>query len=58
MDGLEELKNKIYDVDEVFIAFYREEVDLDPSYVLINYIPPSVSGVKRGASSLLHEVQH
>ena len=58
MDGLEELKNKIYDVDEVFIAFYREEVDLDPGYVLINYIPPSVSGVKRGTSSLLHEVQH
>lgn len=53
MDGLEELKTKIYDVDEVFIAFYREEVDLDPIYVLINYIPPSVSGVKR-ARALVH----
>lgn len=58
MDGLEELKTKIYDVDEVFIAFYREEVGLDPGYVLISYIPPSVSGVRKGASTLLHEVRH
>ncbi|KAF9478270.1 hypothetical protein BDN70DRAFT_880130 [Pholiota conissans] len=52
MDGLEELKTKLSD-DDVFIAFYREELDVDPGYILINYIPPSISGVKR-ARTLVH----
>lgn len=47
MDGLEELKTKLTDYD-VSIAFYREELDIDPGYIIINYIPPSISGVKRG----------
>ncbi|KAF8972610.1 hypothetical protein BDZ97DRAFT_1913112 [Flammula alnicola] len=51
-DGLEELKTKLSDY-EVFIAFYREEIDLKPGYIIINYIPPSISGVKR-ARALIH----
>jgi hypothetical protein len=47
-EGLEELKNKIDDLDKVFIGFYHEEYERDPGYVIINYIPPSTSGVKRG----------
>lgn len=37
--GISELKNKIDDL---------EQVDLEPAFLLINYIPASVSGVKRG----------
>jgi len=46
--GLEEMKMKIIDLDQVYIAFYREEVGADPGYLIINYIPTSVSGVRRG----------
>ena len=46
-DGLEELKTKLSD-KAVFVAFYREEVEVDPGYIIINYIPPSISGVRRG----------
>ncbi|TFK18450.1 hypothetical protein FA15DRAFT_675277 [Coprinopsis marcescibilis] len=52
-DGLEELKNKIYDLDKVFVAFYREEVDINPGYILINFIPLGITGVKR-ARALVH----
>lgn len=51
------MKTKFYDLDQVYVAFYREEVDVDPGYILINYIPPSVSGVKRGTQLLLGRVQ-
>ncbi|TFK39349.1 hypothetical protein BDQ12DRAFT_51114 [Crucibulum laeve] len=53
LDGLEELKTKIYDKERVFIAFYREEVDVNPRDIIINYIPLSISGVKR-ARALVH----
>ena len=46
--GISELKNKIDDLEQVYIAFCREQVDLEPAFLLINYIPASVSGVKRG----------
>ncbi|CAA7269283.1 unnamed protein product [Cyclocybe aegerita] len=52
-DGLEELKTKLPDVDEVFIAFYREERDVDPGYIIINYVPPCISSVRR-ARALVH----
>ncbi|KIM44913.1 hypothetical protein M413DRAFT_442886 [Hebeloma cylindrosporum] len=51
-DGLEELKTKLSN-DKVFFAFYREELDSEPGYIIINYIPPSVSGVRR-ARALVH----
>lgn len=47
-EGLEELKSKIDDLDQVFIAFYREEIDVEPGFIVINYIPSSISGVRRG----------
>lgn len=50
-DGLEEMKTRMYDLERVFVAFYREEFgEGDDGYVLINYIPPSIPAVKRGAS--------
>ena len=55
-EGLEELKNKISDLDKVYIAFYREEhhdEDDDPGYIIINYIAPSTSSIKRGISQLI-----
>ncbi|KAG2011525.1 hypothetical protein CC2G_011629 [Coprinopsis cinerea AmutBmut pab1-1] len=52
-EGLEELKTKIYDLDKVFVAFYREENEPNPGYILINYIPVGISGVKR-ARALVH----
>ncbi|KAF9054328.1 hypothetical protein BJ165DRAFT_1437958 [Panaeolus papilionaceus] len=51
--GLEELKTRISDLDEIFIAFYREEVDVDPGFIILNYIPSHVSPVKR-ARALVH----
>ncbi|KDR67941.1 hypothetical protein GALMADRAFT_257443 [Galerina marginata CBS 339.88] len=52
-EGLEELKTKLADLNEVFIAFYCEELDVDPGFIIINYIPPHVLGVKR-ARALVH----
>jgi len=51
--GLPELKSKILDdLDQVFIGFYREEAELvNPGFILINYIPHSVSSVRRGMCS-------
>ena len=49
--GLHELKSRVDDLDRVFIAFYREELEVEPGFIIINYIPPSVSGVKRGKST-------
>lgn len=46
--GVAELKNKIDDLKQVYFAFCREQVDLKPAFLLISYIPDSVSGVKRG----------
>jgi hypothetical protein len=46
--GIAELKNKINDIHRVYIAFCREQVNMEPVFLLINYIPPSVSGVQRG----------
>jgi MAP7 domain-containing protein 1 len=46
--GVAELKNKINNLEQVYIAFCRETVDLESAFLLINYIPASVSGVKRG----------
>jgi hypothetical protein len=42
------LKNKIDDLQQVYIAFCREQVNMEPTFLLINYIPPCVSGVRRG----------
>ncbi|KAF8159749.1 hypothetical protein B0H34DRAFT_704656 [Crassisporium funariophilum] len=52
-EGLEEMKTKLSDLNEVYIAFYREERGHNPGYIVINYIPPSISGVKR-ARALVH----
>lgn len=51
--GVAELKNKIDDLKQVYFAFCREQVDLKPAFLLISYIPDSVSGVKR-ARALVH----
>ncbi|KAF5335930.1 hypothetical protein D9611_006249 [Ephemerocybe angulata] len=40
-EGLEQLKDNIYDLEQIFVAFYRQEVDGNPGYILIAYIPPS-----------------
>jgi len=48
--GLEELKTKIPDLNSIYIAFYREEADVNPAFLLINYIPPSASPVQRGTT--------
>ncbi|KAF9078046.1 hypothetical protein BDP27DRAFT_1253044 [Rhodocollybia butyracea] len=45
--GLPELKQAFEDLSAVHIAFYHEEVPSKPGYVLINYIPPQMSGVRR-----------
>ena len=42
------MKNKFYDLDQIFVAFYREELEENPGYVLINYIPASTTHVQRG----------
>ncbi|KAH9479616.1 hypothetical protein JR316_0008211 [Psilocybe cubensis] len=47
------MKTRLSDLNKVFIAFYREEEDVDPGYIIINYIPTTVSGVKR-ARALVH----
>ncbi|KAF9457201.1 hypothetical protein BDZ94DRAFT_1326449 [Collybia nuda] len=54
-DGLWELKQMIDELDQVFIGFYRHELSLgeEPIFTLINYIPNTVSGVKR-ARALVH----
>ncbi|RXW23980.1 hypothetical protein EST38_g1891 [Candolleomyces aberdarensis] len=46
-EGLEEMKNKFYDLDQIFVAFYREELEETPGYALINYIPASTTHVQR-----------
>ncbi|KAF9523048.1 hypothetical protein CPB83DRAFT_65312 [Crepidotus variabilis] len=51
--GLEEMKTKISSLEDVFIAFYREELENDPGYIIINYVPPTISAVKR-AKVLVH----
>ncbi|RDB20919.1 hypothetical protein Hypma_011949 [Hypsizygus marmoreus] len=51
--GLAELKRSIQDLEQVYIAFYREEVDVEPGFLLINYIPASLPAVKR-ARALVH----
>ncbi|KAH6885551.1 hypothetical protein BKA70DRAFT_1237131 [Coprinopsis sp. MPI-PUGE-AT-0042] len=53
LDGLEELKTKIYDLNRVFVAFYRMETEFGVGYILLNYIPPCISGVRR-ARALVH----
>ncbi|KAF9268966.1 hypothetical protein L218DRAFT_410550 [Marasmius fiardii PR-910] len=50
---LSELKSQLTDLSQVYIAFYREQVKLNPGFVLINYIPTTVSGVRR-ARALVH----
>ncbi|KAG6827703.1 hypothetical protein H0H92_010704 [Tricholoma furcatifolium] len=45
--GLRELKRSIEDPEQVHIGFYREEVDVEPGFVVINYIPPSIPAVKK-----------
>ncbi|KAJ7504542.1 hypothetical protein B0H11DRAFT_1982831 [Mycena galericulata] len=49
-DGLPELKSKIEDPDQVFIAFYRDGND---GFIILNIIPESVSAVRR-ARALVH----
>ncbi|KAJ7115807.1 hypothetical protein C8R44DRAFT_793337 [Mycena epipterygia] len=49
-DGLPELKSRIEDPSQVFIAFYR---DGNAGFILLNIIPESVSGVRR-ARALVH----
>ncbi|KAI3619655.1 enoyl-hydratase carnithine racemase [Moniliophthora roreri] len=50
---LSELKHYITDLEQVYIAFYHEAGKANPGFVLINYIPASVSGVRR-ARALVH----
>jgi hypothetical protein len=48
--GLPELKQAFEDLSVVHLAFYREEnlqVPAKPGFALINYIPSSISGVRR-----------
>jgi len=53
-DGLEELKEHVYDLQRVFVAFFHaEESNGRQGFVLLNYIPPNISGVKR-ARALVH----
>lgn len=49
-EGLPELKSRIEDPLQIFIAFYREGND---GFILLNMIPESVSGVRR-ARALVH----
>ncbi|KAJ7760407.1 hypothetical protein B0H16DRAFT_1719909 [Mycena metata] len=49
-EGLPELKSRIEDPLQIFIAFYREGND---GFILLNIIPESVSGVRR-ARALVH----
>ncbi|KAF4611061.1 hypothetical protein D9613_006803 [Agrocybe pediades] len=52
--GLEELKTKLYNSNQVFFAFYRlEEVNISPGFAIVTYIPLAISGVKR-ARALTH----
>ncbi|KAF8074753.1 hypothetical protein FPV67DRAFT_1474871 [Lyophyllum atratum] len=51
--GLRELKRSIEDPEQVHIGFYREEIDVEPGFVVINYIPPSIPAVKK-ARALVH----
>lgn len=49
-DGLSGLKSRILgdETEQVYFGFYREEIKARPGFVVVNYIPPSVSGVRRG----------
>lgn len=49
-DGLHELKHRVDELDQIFIAFYREELgpSEEPIFALLNYIPSNISAVKRG----------
>ncbi|KAJ7043456.1 hypothetical protein C8F04DRAFT_1072139 [Mycena alexandri] len=49
-EGLPELKSRIEDPLQIFVAFYREGND---GFILLNIIPESVSGVRR-ARALVH----
>ncbi|KAG6906691.1 hypothetical protein DXG01_012561 [Tephrocybe rancida] len=51
--GLRELKRSIEDPEQVHIGFYREEIDVEPGLVVINYIPHSIPAVKK-ARALVH----
>ncbi|KAG6856571.1 hypothetical protein H0H87_003071 [Tephrocybe sp. NHM501043] len=51
--GLRELKRSIEDPEQVHIGFYREEIDVEPGLVVINYIPSSTAAVKK-ARALVH----
>lgn len=42
------MKTKLYDLEQVFVAFYREELEENPGFILINYIPASTTHVRRG----------
>ncbi|KAF9049344.1 hypothetical protein BDZ89DRAFT_1089099 [Hymenopellis radicata] len=54
-DGLSGLKSRILneETEQVYFGFYREETKVRPGFVVVNYIPPSVSGVRR-ARALVH----
>ncbi|KAF5316517.1 hypothetical protein D9619_006165 [Psilocybe cf. subviscida] len=45
-NGLEELKTKLVD-NKVYIGFYRQEDVHHPSYIIINYVPASIVGLRR-----------
>ncbi|KAJ7245139.1 hypothetical protein B0H12DRAFT_1127941 [Mycena haematopus] len=49
--GLPELKSKIEDPLQIFVAFYRD--GNDDGFILVNIIPETVSGVRR-ARALVH----
>ncbi|KAJ8515728.1 hypothetical protein ONZ45_g6876 [Pleurotus djamor] len=46
--GLNDLKRNVQDPSKVFVAFYRQEVDGKPRYLLINYLPSTISAVLSG----------
>ncbi|KAG6850550.1 hypothetical protein H0H93_011749 [Arthromyces matolae] len=51
--GLRELKRSIEDLGQIHIGFYREEVEVDAGFAIINYVPASTPAVKK-ARALVH----
>ncbi|KAL0579278.1 hypothetical protein V5O48_002732 [Marasmius crinis-equi] len=50
---LPELKSHLTDLTQVYIGFYHEALNTHSGFVLINYIPTTISGVRR-ARALVH----
>ncbi|KAF8998606.1 hypothetical protein BDQ17DRAFT_1505172 [Cyathus striatus] len=56
-DAITAAYDSIYDPENVFIGLYHERTDDTAAYVIINYVPPSITGVKKARVQLhLHRV--